>query len=67
MASMRQASIEISWVAEEKATSRAEYTSISRWLNGLLGGVMSVERSLLARVDMPFGSSILAVCRRPAS
>jgi 2-polyprenyl-3-methyl-5-hydroxy-6-metoxy-1,4-benzoquinol methylase len=36
-----------------------------RWMNGILGGVMGIERGLLRYADFPFGSSILAVGRRP--
>jgi hypothetical protein len=34
-------------------------------LRGLLGGLASVERRLLRRVDLPFGLSVVAVGRRP--
>ncbi len=36
-----------------------------RWMNGMLSGVMGIERGLLRITDLPFGSSILAVGRKP--
>lgn len=35
-------------------------------LNRALLGVMGLERALLRRLDLPLGSSLIAVCRRPA-
>jgi len=37
-----------------------------RWMNAILGGVMGVERGFLRFVNMPFGSSIFALGRRPS-
>jgi SAM-dependent methyltransferase len=39
---------------------------IARWLNALLGGVLSVERAMLGRgVTLPAGGSLLLVAERP--
>jgi SAM-dependent methyltransferase len=34
-------------------------------VNGVFGAVLTVERQLLRVVNMPLGSSLIAVCRRP--
>jgi SAM-dependent methyltransferase len=45
---------------------RSELQFLPEPLNRLLTGVMDVERRLLTRFDMPFGSSILVVARKGA-
>jgi SAM-dependent methyltransferase len=43
---------------------RSELNPLPGAVNGLLTWIMTVERRVLRYVDLPFGSSILTVCRK---
>lgn len=60
-------------VALQRITSRflksgrpAEYSvhTPSTMLNGLLSAIMSTERGILDHVSLPFGSALIAICRK---
>jgi hypothetical protein len=39
----------------------------NKWINGLLAFIFSLERLLITYMNFPFGFSIIAVVRKPAS
>jgi len=43
----------------------AEITVPPKPVNGLLSALLAVEAQLVSRVDLPFGSSLLCIARRP--
>jgi SAM-dependent methyltransferase len=53
--------------APDGAAADAESAEPPAWMNRLLAGIFSFESRLLARMNLPFGVSVLAVARRPAS
>lgn len=49
---------------DSKAEPRSELRHLPPVLNELLFRIMNIERRMLRRMDLPFGSSILAVARK---
>jgi hypothetical protein len=43
---------------------RSDLTVLPEKLNALLSATLDLERFLLSRVDLPFGSSVFAVARK---
>lgn len=49
----------------KKGPAQASLAELPRWLNRLLIAVQSFEQSILSKVPLPWGSSVVAVGRRP--
>lgn len=49
----------------KKGPAKASLVALPRWMNALLIGIQSVEAGLIARVGLPWGSSLIAVVRKP--
>ncbi|HSK11212.1 MAG TPA: class I SAM-dependent methyltransferase [Vicinamibacterales bacterium] len=47
------------------AEARGEITIPRRWINEPLAGLLALEARVLRRVDMPVGSSLLCLARKP--
>jgi hypothetical protein len=45
----------------------AEITVPPKPVNGLLSALLAVEAQLVSRVDLPFGSSLLCLARKPGA
>ena len=50
--------------SDSKARPRSELRRLPPLLNELLCRIMNIERRILRRIDLPFGSSIMAVVRK---
>jgi SAM-dependent methyltransferase len=46
---------------------RSEIAPVSSWLNGACSRLLGIERRLLGFMDLPFGSSLLAVVQKQAA
>ena len=53
--------------AEMTATAKSDFTMPPAPLNGLLSLLLAAEASVLRLVDLPIGSSILCLARKPAA
>ena len=53
--------------AEMTATAKSDFTMPPAPLNGLLSLLLAAEASMLRLVDLPIGSSILCLARKPAA
>jgi hypothetical protein len=49
---------------DSKTQPRSELRQLPPLLNELLCRIMNIERRILRRIDLPFGSSIMAVVRK---
>ncbi len=45
--------------------AKASLVALPGWMNALLIGIQSLEASLISRFDLPWGSSLIAVARKP--
>lgn len=52
--------------AAEHPIAASDIRQLPGPLNGLLAGILAIERAWLSRWDLPFGLSILAVARKPS-
>jgi hypothetical protein len=56
------------WLTDARSgPAPSEVAPQPSWLNAILFRLTDWERALLTTVDLPFGSSILVVLRRPAA
>ena len=51
----------------KKGPAKASLVAVPKWLNSMLIWLQNVEAALVRRVDLPIGSSVVAVARKPAS
>lgn len=60
--------IVVAWRVFEKrkrGPAKASLVKVPEWGNRLLAGVQNVEASMIQRFDLPWGSSVIAVGRKP--
>lgn len=50
---------------QKKGPPQATLAPVPKWTNSLLMGIQGFEAWLIDRVDLPWGSSVVAVARRP--
>ncbi|HWD41331.1 MAG TPA: class I SAM-dependent methyltransferase [Fimbriimonas sp.] len=51
----------------KKGPAQASLVQLPKWLNGALVGLQRVETALIGLVDLPIGSSVVAVARKPSA
>ncbi|HVT11940.1 MAG TPA: methyltransferase domain-containing protein [Fimbriimonadaceae bacterium] len=49
----------------KKGPAKASLVALPKWINGFLIGIQSVEASLISKLSLPWGSSLIAVARKP--
>jgi SAM-dependent methyltransferase len=54
------------WLSRGPAAGHSDVSPAPGWVNGLLGMVYGAEAALLRLFDLPIGTSILAIARKPA-
>jgi len=48
-----------------KGPAKASLAALPGWLNRLLIGIQALEAALISRINLPWGSSLIAVARKP--
>jgi SAM-dependent methyltransferase len=49
----------------KKGPAKASLVQLPKWLNSFLIGIQSIEASLISTISLPWGSSLIAVVRKP--
>jgi SAM-dependent methyltransferase len=49
----------------KRGPAKASLAKLPNWMNTFLIGIQSVEAALISRINLPWGSSLIAVVRRP--
>ena len=49
----------------KKGPAKASLVVLPKWMNSLLIGLQNIESRILSKVDLPWGSSVIAVGQRP--
>jgi SAM-dependent methyltransferase len=49
----------------KKGPAKASLVTLPKWLNSMLIGLQDVESRILAKMNLPWGSSVIAVGQRP--
>ncbi|HWA81822.1 MAG TPA: methyltransferase domain-containing protein [Fimbriimonadaceae bacterium] len=49
----------------KKGPAKASLAALPKWLNGFLIGIQTVEAFLISKLSLPWGSSLIAVARKP--
>jgi SAM-dependent methyltransferase len=49
----------------KKGPAKASLAPLPRWVNGFLIGIQSLEAAMISRFSLPWGSSLIAVARKP--
>jgi SAM-dependent methyltransferase len=49
----------------KKGPAQASLVGLPKWVNTLLIKLQDIEASLIQKIDLPFGSSVIAVARKP--
>lgn len=55
------------WLGRNRPPKSDFQVPLPRWVSGLLDGLYVAEAALLGRADLPFGASLVALARAPAS
>lgn len=53
------------WLGAGSGSGHSDVSPAAGWVNAILGGVYAAEAALLRRFDLPIGTSILALARKP--
>lgn len=49
----------------KKGPAKASLAPLPKWINGFLIGIQTLEAAIISRFSLPWGSSLIAVARRP--
>jgi ubiquinone/menaquinone biosynthesis C-methylase UbiE len=49
----------------KKGPAKASLVALPNWINGFLIGIQSIEASIISALSLPWGSSLIAVAKKP--